>query len=204
MRATNTERRRRLPWQKRVADLCTAARGPLAAALVWLGIDRGKDGIQLALLLLLAAATLDTLDGYFARLSPAAPQTWIGAHDLLFDVLFSAALLLYLGLAGYLAPWLVAAYAIFWIAIFWMHTVAYIPAVFFQAPIYAAVVLAAIFDNVNRLVWLAIWVAVMLIFAGRRFFRVRVPTFLAGLSRGRRNSKRHFVQGSQDYKQMQK
>ena len=90
-----------MPWQKRVADLCTVARGPLALVPVWLGLTRGKDGIQLAFILLLVAATLDTLDGFLARLSHYPHQTWAGSHDLAFDIGFSVALLVYLALAEF-------------------------------------------------------------------------------------------------------
>lgn len=188
--------RNNMPWQKRVADICTAARGPLAVALIWLGAFRGKDGIQLALLMLLAAATLDTLDGYFARLSPYARQTWVGSHDLVFDIAFSAALLLYLALAGYLSPYLAALYAIFWIVIVW-NQVALLStlAVVFQAPLYAGVALAGVLHNADLLLWMIVWVAVMLVFAGRRFFHVRLPAFLADLFesifRVRREPERH-------------
>ncbi|NLX09582.1 MAG: hypothetical protein GXY36_07990 [Chloroflexi bacterium] len=185
--ATNTETEHAvihaaIPWQKRAADLCTAARGPLALVLVWLGLDRGKDGIQLAFVLLLVAATLDTLDGYLARLSQYPHQTWIGGHDLTFDIGFSAALLFYLVAAGYLSPYLGALYAAFWIVIFGSQTgLANTPAVLFQAPIYAGIGLAAIFHDLNLIVWTAIWVGLMLAFAGKRFFQVRVPAFFNDL-----------------------
>lgn len=171
-----------LPWQKWVADLCTAARGPLAVAVVWLGIVRGDSSIRLALVLLLAAATLDTLDGYFARLRPYPHQTWVGSHDLAFDLGFSVALLLYLALAGYLSPYLAVLHAGFWIVLFGSQiTSSNTLAVLFQAPIYLAVVLAAVLHNVELIAWIAIWVGVMLAFAGKRFFHERVPAFFQDL-----------------------
>lgn len=173
-----------MPWQKRVADLCTAMRGPLALGLVWLGISRGKDGIQLALILLLAAATLDTMDGYFARASNAPYQTWIGAHDLIVDMGFSLALLLYLTLAGYVSPILAVIYAGFWTIVFSNQQI--LPnslAVLSQAPVYGGTALAALFDSAQVIVWLAAWVSVMLFFAGNRFFSVRLPALLEDFSR---------------------
>ncbi len=170
------------PWQKKVADLCTLARGPLALALVWLGIARGKDGVQAALALLLLAATLDTLDGYFARLSQVTHQTWIGAHDLSFDIAFSVALLLFLSFAGYLSPFLAALYVAVWGWIFHGQTErANTLAVIFQAPMYLGVVIAALLQNTRIVWWLLLWVAVMLVFAGRRFFHVRLPGFVQDL-----------------------
>lgn len=171
-----------VPWQKRVADLCTVARGPLALTLGWLGIERGKDGVQLAFLLLLVAATLDTLDGYLARLSQYPHQTWIGSHDLTFDIGFSAALLLYLSLAGYLSPYLAALYAGFWMLLFsTQHILSSVLAVLFQAPMYAGIVLAAVMNNLGLIVWIAVWLGLMLVFSGKRFFYVRLPAFFADL-----------------------
>jgi phosphatidylglycerophosphate synthase len=183
MTAAKTEREQNaLPWQKRVADFCTAARGPLALALVWLGIVRGKDGIQLAFILLLVAATLDTLDGYFARLSQYPHQTWVGSHDLAFDICFSTALLFYLAFAGYLSPYLAALYVGFWILLFGSQPVLLSTlAVLFQAPIYLGVVLVAVLHNVDLMLWITIWVGLMLVFAGKRFFHVRLPAFFEDL-----------------------
>ncbi len=171
-----------LPWQKRMADLCTAARGPLAFALIWLGIVRGKDGIQLAFIVLLVAATLDTLDGYFARLSPYPHQTWVGSHDLAFDIGLSTALMFYLCAAKFLSPYLATLYTGCWILILWNQTtLSSTLGVLFQAPIYMGVVLAAVLHNVNLILWIAIWVSLMLVFAGKRFFHVRLPAFFDDL-----------------------
>ncbi len=178
-----------MSWQKRIADLCTAARAPLTGVLVWLGIDRGEDGIQVALVLLLVAITLDTLDGYFARLSPYPVTTWVGSHDLAFDIVFSMGLLLYLSLASYLSPYLAGLYAAFWIVIFWTQDTLYIPAVLFQAPIYVGVVLAAVIHNIELMLWMALWAGIMLALAGKRFFHIRVPAFFNGLFRSISNSK---------------
>ncbi len=173
-----------MPWQKRVADLCTVARGPLALVPVWLGLTRGKDGIQLAFILLLVAATLDTLDGFLARLSHYPHQTWVGSHDLAFDIGFSVALLVYLALAGYLSPYLTAFYLGFWLlALVSQSTLSGTLAVLFQAPIYAGIVIAAVLHDLNMILWIAIWMSVMLVFAGKRFFRVRLPEFFQDLVR---------------------
>lgn len=173
-----------MPWQKRVADLCTAARGPLALLLIWLGISRGKDGIQIAFLLLLAAATLDTMDGYFARISNSPHQTWIGEHDLVFDMGFSLALLLYLSLAGYLSPILAALYTGFWVVVFSNQPMlSNTLAVLSQAPVYAGTVLAAVVASAQAIVLIAVWVSVMLLFAGKRFFNIRLPAFFEDFAR---------------------
>ncbi len=64
--------------------------------------------------MLLLAATIDTLDGYFARLAPGTHTTWVGSHDLFFDLLFSTALLFYLVLAGVAGPYFGALYLAGW------------------------------------------------------------------------------------------
>jgi len=171
-----------MPWQKRVADLCTAARGPLALVLVWLGVARGRDGIQLAFILLLLAVTLDTLDGFLARLSHYPHQTWIGSHDLAFDIAFSLALLAYLTLAEYLSPYPAALYMGFWLLVLGSQgTLSNALAVLFQAPIYAGIIIAALLNDLNIVLWTVLWVGLMLAFAGKRFFRVRMPEFFQDL-----------------------
>ena len=165
-----------MSWQKRVADLLTISRVFLAAIVVWVAIESGKDGIQAALVLLIVAATFDTLDGYFARQSQDARQTWIGAHDLEFDLIFSTSLLVYLVLADYVPLAWGAAHFLFWMWVFRQQ--AAIPnsyAILFQAPMYAGIALAAVQDNPSVLLRVAVWLAVMFIFARRRFLYVRLP-----------------------------
>ncbi len=172
-----------MPWQKRLADLFTIARGPLAVVLVWVGIVQGKDGVQLAFVLLLIAATLDSLDGYLARLSRCSQQTWIGAHDVTFDIGFSVALLLYLAFAGFLSPYFVAFHLGLW---GWFLRGQQLSgnslAVLFQAPMYLGVTLAAVLRNVNIIVWISVWSGVALAFAAERFFHVRLPAFFRDLA----------------------
>lgn len=168
-----------MPWQKRVADFFTLTRAPLALVLIWLGIERERSGIEIAWALLLTAATVDTLDGYFARIAPGGHQTWVGSHDLLFDVLFSAALLAYLVLAGYIDPKLGTLYVAIWLAVVTMtNGAANVRAVIFQAPIYLKTVFAAIDANSGVFSWTAAWLLIMGLFAGRRFLYVRVPALL--------------------------
>ena len=172
-----------MPWQKRLADLFTIARGPLALALIWLGIAHGKDGIEWAFILLLIAVTLDTLDGYLARRSGYPHQTWIGDHDVVFDIGISIGLLLYLAFAGFLSPYLAALHVGFWM---WMlrgqELATNSLAVLFQAPMYAGVMVAAVVRNVNIIVWMGLWLAFMTSFAAKRFFRIRLPAFVDDLA----------------------
>jgi len=172
-----------MPWQKRVADFFTLTRAPLALAVIGLGLQRGRDGIEVAWLLLVVAATVDTLDGHFARMAPGDYKTWVGSHDLLFDVLFSTALLIYLVLAGYIGPWLAAVYLVFWLVMTTLTDgAANVRAVIFQGPIYLKTVFAAIEANSSVFWWTVAWLLIMGLFAGRRFLYVRVPALLRDFS----------------------
>jgi phosphatidylglycerophosphate synthase len=165
-----------MSWQKRVADLLTISRVFLALAVVGVAVRSGSDGIETVLVLLIVAATFDTLDGYFARRSQDARQTWIGAHDLEFDVIFSVGLLVYLVLADYVPLVWGAAHFLFWMWVFRQQDE--IPnsyAILFQAPMYAGIALAAVQNNPGILLQLAVWLAVMFVFARRRFLYVRLP-----------------------------
>lgn len=168
-----------MPWQKRVADFLTLTRAPLAVALIWLGVTQERNGIEAAWALLLTAATVDTMDGYFARIAPGSHKTWVGSNDLLFDVLFSTALLAYLVLAGYVALLLAAAYLALWaVIVFTTSGYANVRAVLFQGPIYLITVFAAARADSRVYGWTAIWLVIMLLFAGRRFLNVRLPALL--------------------------
>ncbi len=184
-----------MAWQKRVADLLTLARLPLALALIVLGIAHGRQGIATALALFLVAVTFDSLDGHLARRSRTKRQTWIGAHDLECDIAFSVAILGYLALAKYVAPLLIAAYFGLWMVIFHGQvTISHTLAVLFQAPAYAGIVVAATFTDAALIIPVAAWLGVMFLLAGQRFLRVRVPAFFGdlfenviGLTRHRKN-----------------
>lgn len=184
-----------MPWQKQLADALTLSRLPCALAVIALGFSQGRDGLEAAWLLLLLAATIDTLDGYFARLAPGSYQTWIGAHDLFFDLLFSTALLFYLVLAGVIEPYLGALYLAGWgIVTFTTDGAANVRAIAFQGPIYLMTVWAAGDATPRVFVWTALWLAIMALFGGRRFLTVRLPVLLRDLvasvhSGSRRNDK---------------
>lgn len=165
-----------MSWQKRVADVLTISRVFLAVAVVWVAIQAGKDGIETALALLILAATFDTLDGYFARQSQSTRQTWIGAHDLECDLVFSTSLLVYLILADYVPLVIGAAHFLFWMWVFRQHRE--IPnsyAILFQAPMYAGVALAAVWNDPRIFIHIGVWLSVMFLFARRRFLYVRLP-----------------------------
>ena len=81
---------------KQVADFITTLRALLVVILPWLGLTQGKAGLPLAVWLMIADWTADSVDGSIARRSHPYHHTWIGDHDLEVDMLVS------LGLLGYL------------------------------------------------------------------------------------------------------
>ncbi|WP_119072363.1 CDP-alcohol phosphatidyltransferase family protein [Aggregatilinea lenta] len=171
-----------MPWRKRVADGLTVSRVFLAFLVLWTAVSLGPAGVEVALALLLVAATGDTLDGYFARTSRSPRQTWVGAHDVWFDILFSTCLLLFL-VAAQIVPLVVAAgHFVGWMWMFHrQHSVPNSYAVLYQAPVYLGIVLAAFSYRTRALAWVIGWLGVMFLFARRRFFSVRVPAFVRDL-----------------------
>ena len=73
-------------WAKYVADGLTALRAVLAVAIAAVGIARGADGLEAAIVLVLVAWTTDWLDGPVARRSRSERRTWVGEQDLAVDI----------------------------------------------------------------------------------------------------------------------
>lgn len=171
-----------MPWQKRVADGLTVSRVILAFMVLWVAVSLGTEGTEVALILLMVAATGDTLDGYFARSSRSKRQTWIGAHDVWFDILFSTSLLAFLIVLQVVPLLLAGAHFLGWMWLFHrQHSIPNSYAVLYQAPIYLGVAGYAVSYRVRTLTWLVVWVGVMFLFARRRFLYVRVPAFFHDL-----------------------
>ncbi len=79
------------------ADFLTLLRVILSAALVWIGLTEGAEGLTTAVAILLFAWFSDILDGPLARRAPSSEPSWIGAHDAEADMTMS------LGVLGFLA-----------------------------------------------------------------------------------------------------
>ena len=104
---------------KTLADMLTGVRFLMAIYLIWLGWQKGSEGIGSAALTLLAAWITDLLDGPLARRDPRGIHTWIGDHDLEVDVVVALGVWIYLTLAGFLSPWLAVAYVLAAAAVLW-------------------------------------------------------------------------------------
>ena len=78
---------------KYIADVETSSRMVITLLLIWIGRTRGAEGLFLAAFCLIASWTSDILDGSLARLSKTHTSTWIGNHDLYFDMAAAIGLL---------------------------------------------------------------------------------------------------------------
>jgi phosphatidylserine synthase len=176
---------------KKIADLITIIRGILGFCLAWLGLTQGLAGLSLAVWLLIAAWTSDSLDGPIARRSRAQYQTWVGEHDLEIDMAVSAGLLVYLLGSKVVNVWIVLLYIILWGLVFWR--LGMIPRSFgmlFQAPIYGLFIWVAIQELPGAGRWLIIWILAAVILTWPQFPKQVLPGFLSGMRKvwvGRRN-----------------
>lgn len=166
---------------KRLADLLTASRVAIAAALLWLSRLAAADLLAVAAVLLLTAWITDTLDGPLARRSGGA-STWIGDHDLEIDVLVSLGVLAYLAGAGFLSPVFALAYLALWGVTIWRWGWQRDPSMLFQAPIYLWFILVAMREVPTIGRWLIAYPLVAVVLTWPRFPRQIVPDFLAGMA----------------------
>jgi len=125
---------------KYFADFLTFSRLLLAACLAWLGWSRGADGLQLAALLMIVSWASDVIDGALARRSRVSFRTWIGDHDLSFDMSVAVGLLIFMTAAGYINTSLSIIYILFWGLLFWRFGILSVLGKLFQTPIYAWVI----------------------------------------------------------------
>jgi phosphatidylserine synthase len=171
---------------KQIADLLTLFRGVLAVALVWVGLSQGSEGLSLAVAFLLLAWTSDSLDGPLARRSSRRSSTWIGYHDLQFDMAVSGGLLIYLVLADFVTFPVALAYVSLWAFIFWRRGLSRSPAMLFQAPIYGWFISVALRYARPAGQWLIVWILGAVLLTWPRFPKAIIPDFLKGMQSMRR------------------
>lgn len=165
---------------KQLADFITLLRGFLGFILVWIGINEGPNGLQKAVLIMIAAWTGDTIDGKIARRSKEQINTWIGDHDLEIDLAVSCGLLVYLITAGFVPVWIASFYVIFWFIVFFRWRNVKVLGMLSQAPIYAWFIWVAITTLPNVGIWILVWVVVAIILTWPQFPQQVVPGFLDG------------------------
>lgn len=166
---------------KVIADLITLSRMLIAIVMIWLGVSYGPDALPWVVWLMIISWTGDSLDGVLARRSGVEVQSWIGARDLQFDMTVGAALLLYLGLAGYANTALMVVYLLLWVVVFWRFGLYPSLGKLFQAPIYAWFILAAVREAPETGAWMLVWIVVAIGLTWPRFPDQVIPEFVSGI-----------------------
>jgi phosphatidylglycerophosphate synthase len=166
-----------LDW-KLLADTLTLLRGLLGLGLVWLGIDLGVAALPSAAWILLFCWAGDFFDGRLARRAPQLRRTWIGDHDVYFDVFVSMCLGLYLVAAGFVSGLFGIIYVLSWALIFRIVGQNHGYLMLVQAPIYAWFIWVALRGTPQAGIWLLGWLAFVLLVNWSRFVHEVVPGFI--------------------------
>ena len=165
---------------KALADALTLSRALLGAVLVWLGLAVGPDGLPLAMCVLIVAWTTDVLDGALARHEANLRRSWVGEHDLLFDVWVAVGVCVYLMFAGFISTLAAGAYLICAGPVAaYFRSKAFANAV--QAVAYASLVLIGLFDAPLFGGLAIVWMGLAITITWPRFARRQVPEFLGGI-----------------------
>jgi hypothetical protein len=173
---------------KYFADFLTFSRLLLAASLAWLGWSRGVEGLQLASLLMIASWVSDVIDGSLARRSRVSFITWIGNHDLYFDISVAVGLLIFMTAAGYINTSLSIIYILFWGVLFWRFGILSALGKLFQSPIYAWFIFVT-FRFAPIYGWMMmIFLLFVIGFTWPRFPQETVPGFLSGFGHAEDNA----------------
>jgi cardiolipin synthase len=98
---------------KLIADILTSIRFCLALLIAYVALTQGREGLLLALLLLLFGWITDMADGQLARRSPGAQRSWIGDNDIIVDVLLALSILIFFSVGGLLPLWITVAYLVY-------------------------------------------------------------------------------------------
>ena len=165
---------------KTVADTLTSIRFLLGLYLIWLGLRGGPEAVAAAALTLLIAWATDVLDGPLARRDPRGIHTWIGDRDLEADLTVALGVWFYLALAGFLSPWLAAAYVLAAAAALWKFGSAHlawgVQALPYGATIWTAWRIVPLYGML-----LVAWIGLVLVATWPRFPRQTLPEFLGGM-----------------------
>jgi len=166
---------------KQVADLMTVLRGMIAFGMAWIGWTKGIEGFSMAAWLLMASWTSDILDGALARRSSVRTQTWVGEHDLEFDILVSLGLIVFLLHAGFIGPLGAGCYLLVWGLIFWRWGFHKPLGMLLQAPIYAWFIWNTISRELLAGWFLLGWIILAVLLTWPRFPEEVIPGFLESM-----------------------
>jgi hypothetical protein len=171
---------------KRIADLLTLTRLAVAVLFVWIGLAAGPSALAMAAWLLMVAWTADSLDGPLARRAPAVAKTWVGDHDLAFDIMVSLGLLGYLVGAGFIAWPYAAAYLLLWALILLQFGFDRAFGMLLQAPIYGWFLVVSWQHAPGSALRLLAWIAVAVAITWPKFPNEILPGFLEGMAKALR------------------
>lgn len=177
---------------KFVADFLTFSRLLLAAILGWLGWARGEGGLEMAAVIMIVSWFSDIIDGSLARMSRFTKRTWVGDHDLYFDMSVAVGLLIYLTASGYINTWLSVIYIFIWCLIFWRFGILSVLGKLFQTPVYAWFVFisfrfAPIYGGM-----IAVFLLLAVVITWPRFLTEMVPDFFGGFGELEEDSQDEF------------
>jgi len=180
---------------KYFADFLTFSRSLMAAFLAWLGWSFGAEGLQLAILLMIGSWASDVIDGTLARRSRVSFKTWIGDHDLYFDMSVAVGLLIFMTAAGYINTSLSIIYILFWGVLFWRFGILSALGKLFQTPIYAWFIFVT-FRFAPIYGWMILVFLLFVVgFTWPRFPKETVPDFLSGFGQVEDSTQNGFENG---------
>lgn len=166
---------------KQVADFLSASRAAIALALAWAGFTLGAAGLRTAAALLLLSWLTDALDGALARRSSRRYHTWVGDHDLQFDMAASLGVLVYLVAAGFVEALIAGLYVCGWALVFLRWPRNRSLGMLFQAPLYGYFLWTLYVEEPGLIALLAGFLLLVMIVTWPRFPKEVVPGFLGGL-----------------------
>lgn len=165
------------------ADFLTFSRVIIAVGIAWIGWSLGLDGVRLASLLMVISWGSDVLDGYLARRSQVVKNTWIGDHDLYFDMSVALGLLIFMTTANLLSTSTSVIYVVCWILVFSRFGILSVLGKMFQAPIYTWFIISAFrYEPLSG--WLMlIFLTGLVAITWPRFPQDTIPSFLSGFKK---------------------
>jgi phosphatidylglycerophosphate synthase len=167
---------------KRVADFLTISRMLVSVVFVWLGVSTGPESLELAAWLLLFAWTADSLDGPLARRGPRAFTTWVGDHDLFFDIVVSLGLLGYLVGSDVIAWPYAAAYLLLWSLILIYFGFSRSLGMLLQAPIYGWFLVVTWMQAPMTALVMMVWIGLAVAITWPKLPNEIIPGFLEGMA----------------------
>jgi phosphatidylglycerophosphate synthase len=147
---------------KAIADILTFTRLIIGILIIVVALTQGREGLSLALLLLLLGWGTDTLDGQLARRVPDRQNTWIGDNDIVVDVLLSFAIMFFFTLGGYIPVLLAVFCLIYLIAVIFVFSGWTLYAIFVGIS-YGSVLIVSLLHSPKFFLVFLLYIAIMLI-----------------------------------------